>query len=109
SLGPKLRFLHSRGASSSALAEIISKVPKILGKKGDKTLSLYYDFFKDNIEADRSSEFEIEKSCLYWPEGNNNKQGLGMPQKLLLPLLISDYQPVYGKEKFESTRSLLLS
>ncbi|ESQ47214.1 hypothetical protein EUTSA_v10028140mg, partial [Eutrema salsugineum] len=114
SLGPKLRFLHSRGASSYELAEIISRVPKILGKKGDKTLSLYYDFVKDVIEADKSSEFEIEKSRHSWPEGNNNKQsnkfrnvlvlrGLGMPQKLLFPLLISDYQPVYGKEKFESS------
>ncbi|KAG2294002.1 hypothetical protein Bca52824_040671 [Brassica carinata] len=39
SLAPKLRFLTSRGASTSELTEILTKVPKILGIKKDKALS----------------------------------------------------------------------
>uniref|UniRef100_A0A1J3GI16 Transcription termination factor 3, mitochondrial n=2 Tax=Noccaea caerulescens TaxID=107243 RepID=A0A1J3GI16_NOCCA len=106
SLGPKLQFLQSRGggdstSSSDEFTEIVSKVPRILEKKGNKTISLYYDFVKCIIE---------EK---VWPEEVNkpsNKlrnvlvlRGLGMPQKLLFTLLISNYQPIYGKEKFEAS------
>ncbi|CAA7055580.1 unnamed protein product [Microthlaspi erraticum] len=105
SLGPKLQFLQSRGdstaSSSEELTEIVSKVPRILEKKGNKTISLYYDFVKCIIE---------EK---VWPEEDNKRsnklrnvlvlRGLGMPQKLLFTLLISNYQPIYGKEKFEAS------
>ncbi|CAH8315967.1 unnamed protein product [Eruca vesicaria subsp. sativa] len=36
SLGPKRQFLKSRGASVFELAEVLSKVPKILGSKKTK-------------------------------------------------------------------------
>ncbi|CAH8256177.1 unnamed protein product [Arabidopsis lyrata] len=108
SLGPKLQFLQSREASSFELTQIVSKVPEILGKKGDKTISVYYDFIKDTLH-DKS--FKYEKLCHSFPPGNlENKirnvsvlRELGMPHKLLFSLLISDSQPVCGKEKFEGT------
>ncbi|CAL9237832.1 unnamed protein product, partial [Arabidopsis halleri] len=108
SLGPKLQFLQSREASSFELTHIVSKVPEILGKKGDKTISVYYDFIKDTLH-DKSSKYE--KLCHSFPPGNlENKirnvsvlRELGMPHKLLFSLLISDSQPVCGKEKFEGT------
>ncbi|CAH8256154.1 unnamed protein product [Arabidopsis lyrata] len=110
SLAPKLQFLLSRGASSSELAVIVSTVPKILGKKGDKTISIYYDIVKEIIEADKSSKFE--KLCHSFPQGSNleNKirnvsvlRELGVPQRVLFSLLISDHQPVCGKENFEES------
>ncbi|ESQ29221.1 hypothetical protein EUTSA_v10023447mg [Eutrema salsugineum] len=111
SLGPKLHFLQSmKGASSSELTEIVSTVPKILGKKGEKTISVYYGFVRDIIEADKCST--LEKLCLSSsPQGNlENKirnvsalRGLGVPQRLLFNLLISSYQPVCGKERFEAS------
>ncbi|KFK40632.1 hypothetical protein AALP_AA2G021800, partial [Arabis alpina] len=59
SIGPKLRFLQSReGVSSSELTEILSKVPKIFGIKKDKAISIYYDFVKEIIEADKSNNYE---------------------------------------------------
>ncbi|CAA7014167.1 unnamed protein product [Microthlaspi erraticum] len=65
SLGPKLQFLQSRGeaqaTTSSALTEIVSKFPKILGVKKDKALSVYYNFAKEIIKADKS--FEHKKLC----------------------------------------------
>ncbi|VYS49712.1 unnamed protein product [Arabidopsis thaliana] len=108
SLGPKLQFLQSRGASSSEITEIVSSVPEILGKKGHKTISVYYDFIKDTL-LEKSSK--NEKLCHSLPQGNlENKirnvsvlRELGMPHKLLFSLLISDSQPVCGKEKFEET------
>ncbi|KAL1213270.1 Transcription termination factor MTERF5 [Cardamine amara subsp. amara] len=110
SLRPKLQFLQSRGASSSELTEIVSTVPEILGKKEGKTISRYYDSIKDIIEADKSCMYEKLSQSL--PEGS--KQGnkirnvsvlreLGVPQRLLFSLLISDAQPVCGKEKFEES------
>ncbi|CAL9237831.1 unnamed protein product [Arabidopsis halleri] len=109
SLGPKLQFLQSRGASSSELTEIVSSVPGILGKRGHKTISVYYDFIKDTLLHDKSSKYE--KSCHSFPQGNlENKirnvtvlRELGMPHKLLFPLLISCDVPVFGKEKFEES------
>ncbi|CAL9237802.1 unnamed protein product [Arabidopsis halleri] len=111
SLAPKLQFLLSRGASSSELAVIVSTVPKILGKKGDKTISIYYDFIKEIIEADKKSS-KYEKLCHSFPQGSNleNKirnvsvlRELGVPQRVLFSLLISDHQPVCGKENFEES------
>ncbi|XP_010431687.1 PREDICTED: probable F-box protein At5g47300 [Camelina sativa] len=81
SLAPKLQVL-SRGASSSELTETVSKVPKILAMKGDKTISRYYDFVKEIIEAGKSSKFE---------------------KRLLFPLLVSDRKLVCGREKFEES------
>ncbi|VVA93758.1 unnamed protein product [Arabis nemorensis] len=112
SLGPKLQFLQSReGASSSDLTEILSKVPKILGMRWEKAISVYYDFVKEIIKADKSSNFQ--KLCHSLPEEGSKQENkmrnvlvlreLGVPQKRLLHLLISNYQPVCGKEKFEAS------
>ncbi|CAA7029830.1 unnamed protein product [Microthlaspi erraticum] len=111
SLAPKLKFLQSRGASSSELTEIVSKVPKMLGMKEDKTISVYYDFVREIIKADKSSKFEtLCHSSL--PQGSaiENKirnvlvlRELGVPQKLLFSMLISNFRTVCGKAKFEDT------
>ncbi|EOA33950.1 hypothetical protein CARUB_v10021445mg [Capsella rubella] len=108
SLGPKLQFLQSRGASSSELTQIVSSVPEILGKRGHKTISVYYDFVKETL-LDKSSKYE--KLCHSFPQGNlENKirnvsvlRELGVPHRSLFSLLLSDRQPVCGKEKFEET------
>lgn len=103
SIAPKLKLLLSRGASTSELTEIVSKVPRMLGKK---SISIYYDSVKCILEADKSS---INDS---FPHGTSleNKlrnvsvlRGLGMPQKLLIPLLISKSQPICGKENFDAS------
>ncbi|CAA7029839.1 unnamed protein product [Microthlaspi erraticum] len=111
SLAPKLQSLQSRGASSSELTEIVSKVPKMLGMKEDKTISVYYDFVREIIKADKSSKFEtLCHSSL--PQGSaiENKirnvlvlRELGVPQKLLFSMLISNFRTVCGKAKFEDT------
>jgi len=80
-----------------------------LGKRGHKTLSLYYDFVKESLEADKSSKYET--LCQSFPQGNleNKKRNvsvlreLGMPHKLLFPLLISVGQPVCGKDRFNTS------
>ncbi|AEE78223.1 Mitochondrial transcription termination factor family protein [Arabidopsis thaliana] len=104
SLRPKLQFLKSRGASSSEVIEIVSNVPTILDKKGEESVSLYYDFVKDIMQDGKSL-------CISCPEGKKGNRirnisvlrELGVPQKLLFSLLISRYQPVCGKEKFEES------
>ncbi|KAG7584930.1 Transcription termination factor mitochondrial/chloroplastic, partial [Arabidopsis thaliana x Arabidopsis arenosa] len=110
SLSPKLKLLQSRGASSSELTEIVSKVPKILGVKGDKSISRYYDIVKEIVEADKSSKFE--KLCHSLPEGSKQEnkirnvlvlRELGVPQRLLFSLLISNHHVCCGKEKFEES------
>ncbi|XP_010419456.1 PREDICTED: uncharacterized protein LOC104705180 [Camelina sativa] len=109
SLAPKLQVLQSRGASSSELTETVSKVPKILAMKGDKTISRYYDFVKEIIEAGKSTKFE--KLCQSMPQGmQENKirnllvlRKLGVPQRLLFPLLVSDRKLVCGRGKFEES------
>ncbi|XP_024016712.1 transcription termination factor MTERF4, chloroplastic-like [Eutrema salsugineum] len=109
SIGPKLESLQSRGASTSELTEILSKVPKILGK--DRSFSVYYDFVKEIVEADKSSKF---KKLCHSPLPQGSKQEnkirnilalreLGVPQRLLFPLLISRSPHVCGKEKFEKS------
>ncbi|CAE5962446.1 unnamed protein product [Arabidopsis arenosa] len=110
SLGPKLKLLQSKGASSSELTEIVSKVPKILAMKGDKSISRYYDIVKEIVEADKSSKFE--KLCHSLPEGSKQEnkirnvlvlRELGVPQRLLFSLLISNHHVCCGKEKFEES------
>ncbi|CAH2047964.1 unnamed protein product [Thlaspi arvense] len=106
SLAPKLQSLQSRGASSSELTEILSKVPEILGKR---FVSGYYDSVKCIIEAEKS--YNHEKLSHSFPQGSlENKirnlsllRELGMPQRLLLPLLISKSQPICGKENFDAS------
>ncbi|CAH8256990.1 unnamed protein product [Arabidopsis lyrata] len=106
SLGSKLEFLQARGASSSELTEIVSTVPKILGKREGQSISRYYDFVKVIIEADKSSKYVKLSHSL--SQGNKIRnvlvlRELGVPQKRLLPLLISKAQPVCGKEKFDAS------
>ncbi|CAN7012090.1 unnamed protein product [Brassica rapa subsp. trilocularis] len=105
SLAPKLRFLTSRGASTSELTEILSKVPKILGIKKDKALSRYYDFVREIITATDKSYYSLPEGSA---QGNKLRnvlvlRDMGVPQRLLLPLLISNHHVCCGKEKFEET------
>ncbi|KAF3520294.1 hypothetical protein DY000_02063300 [Brassica cretica] len=104
SIGPKLQLLLSRGASTSELTETISKVPRILSK--DRSLSVYYDFVKEVIEAD--SKFGT--LCLPKRGKQENKirnisalRELGMPQRMLFPLLISNRPHICGKERFQES------
>ncbi|CAH8352773.1 unnamed protein product [Eruca vesicaria subsp. sativa] len=106
SLAPKLKFLHSmKGASTSEFTEIVTTVPKLLSKKGDKTLSVYYDFIRDVIQDDKCNHSSL------LPQGNlENKirnvtalRELGVPRKLLFHLLVSSYQPVCGRERFQES------
>ncbi|VVA93755.1 unnamed protein product [Arabis nemorensis] len=106
SIGPKLQVLQSRGASSSELTEIVSLVPKILGKK---SISVYYDSVKCIVEASKSSNYE-KLSHSFSQSNLENKirnvsalRELGVPQRLLLPLLVSKSQPVCGKENFDAS------
>ncbi|ESQ29144.1 hypothetical protein EUTSA_v10023838mg, partial [Eutrema salsugineum] len=110
SIGPKLQSLQSRGASTSELTEIVSKVPKILGIKKDKAFNVYYDFIKEVIEADKSSKFKKLSHSLPQGSKQENKlrnvlalRELGVPQRLLLPLLISGPKFACGKERFEES------
>lgn len=110
-LGPKLKVLKSMEGASSFhhLIETISKVPKLLGMKGDKTISRYYDVVKETIKSGKSSKFE--KLCRSLPHGlQQNKirnasvlRDLGVPQRLLNPLLVSDNKLVCGDGKFKET------
>ncbi|CAH8389873.1 unnamed protein product [Eruca vesicaria subsp. sativa] len=109
-IAPNLKFLQSRGPPTSELTEILSKVPKILGMKGDQAVGRYYDFIKDIIEADKCSKYEM--SCLSLPEGTRQEniirnvlvlRRLGVPQKLLFSLLVSSSHIVSGKERFEDS------
>ncbi|ESQ29222.1 hypothetical protein EUTSA_v10024090mg [Eutrema salsugineum] len=108
SIGPKLKLLLSmKGASSSELTEIVSKVPEILGK--DRSICMYYDSVKCIIEADKRSSYE--KLSHSFPQNSlENKvrnvsvlRELGMPQRLLLPLLVLKCPHVCGKERFEES------
>ncbi|ESQ29149.1 hypothetical protein EUTSA_v10023457mg [Eutrema salsugineum] len=108
SIGPKLQSLQSRGASTSELTEILSKVPKILGK--DRSFSVYYDFVKEIVEADKSSKYV--KLCHSLPQGSKQEnklrnvsalRELGMPQKLLFSMLVSKCPHICGKERFEES------
>ncbi|ESQ29223.1 hypothetical protein EUTSA_v10023472mg [Eutrema salsugineum] len=108
SIGPKLQFLQSRGASSSELTEILSKVPKILALRWEKAICKHYDFVKNIINADQSSK-GYEKSCQSsMPQANKLRnvlvlKELGVPQKLLFSMLISDTHVCCGKERFEES------
>ncbi|CAF2038893.1 BnaA09g10490D [Brassica napus] len=104
SIGPKLQLLLSRG-STSELTETISKVPRILSK--DRSLTVYYDFVKEVIEADKKSTSTL---CLPKRGKQENKirnisalRELGMPQRMLFPLLISNRPHICGKERFQES------
>ncbi|CAF2076248.1 unnamed protein product [Brassica napus] len=115
SLAPKFQFLQSRGDSTSELTAFLSKVSKILRIKKDKAFSRYYDFAKEVIEADKSLKKLPPQSCLREGSGQENKlrnilvlRDLGVPQKLLFSLLVSNFQTVTGKERFEETLKKVL-
>ncbi|CAA7036677.1 unnamed protein product [Microthlaspi erraticum] len=99
SLRPKLQALLSRGASSSELAEIVSRVPKILEKRKGKSINLYYDSVRDIMQdgelCDSKPVNRIRNISVL--------RELGVPQKLLFSLLISNCQPVCGKERFDES------
>ncbi|CAH8272039.1 unnamed protein product [Arabidopsis lyrata] len=102
SLRAKLHFLKLNGASSSELTEIVSKVPKILGKRGGKWIIHYYDYVKEILQDQDTSSSSKRKQT------NRNRnvsvlRELGVPQRLLLNLLISRAKPVCGKERFEES------
>ncbi|KAL0644156.1 hypothetical protein Bca4012_042446 [Brassica carinata] len=97
------------------------KVSKVLVSKKDKALSVYYDFVKDIIEADKSYKFKkLSPSSYLLPRGikQENKirnisvlRELGMPQNLLFSLLASHdshAQLVCGKDKFEESLKKVL-
>ncbi|CAH8359104.1 unnamed protein product [Eruca vesicaria subsp. sativa] len=114
SLAPKFQFLKSRGASTSELTEILSKVPRILRIKKDKAFSIYYDFVKEVIEADKSF-IKLPQFSLQEGSRQENKlrnilvlRDLGVPQKFLFYLLLSNFQNVCGKERFEETLKKVL-
>ncbi|KAF2580990.1 hypothetical protein F2Q68_00003495 [Brassica cretica] len=95
-----LALLRSHGFTDSHIS-----IPKILGIKKDKALSRYYDFVREIIVV-------ADKSYYSLPEGSaqGNKlrnvlvlRDMGVPQRLLLPLLISNHHVCCGKEKFEET------
>ncbi|CAA7029829.1 unnamed protein product [Microthlaspi erraticum] len=114
SLAPKLQFLQSReegATTTSELTEIVSKFPKILGIKKDKALSVYYDFAKEIIKADKSLEHKkLCHSSMQQGRAQENKirnvlvlRELGVPQRFLFSLLISKGQIVCGKERFQES------
>ncbi|KFK40630.1 hypothetical protein AALP_AA2G021400 [Arabis alpina] len=101
SIGPKLHFLQSRGASISELTKIVSLVPEILGKK---STSVYYDSVKCIVEAKNKKSSNYAQCSLENKVRNISVlRELGMPQRLLLPLLVSKSQPVCGKENFDAS------
>ncbi|CDY25332.1 BnaC01g30010D [Brassica napus] len=55
------------------LTAILSKVPKILRIKKDKAFSIYYDFAKEVIEADKSLKKLPPQSCLREGSRQENK------------------------------------
>ncbi|KFK37966.1 hypothetical protein AALP_AA3G052900 [Arabis alpina] len=110
SLLPKLQEFKSRGASSSEVIEIVSKVPKILGKRGVKSTGLYYDFIKYIIHNDKEEGEKLlcHSSPVSGKQGNKIRnisvlRELGVPQRFLFSLLVSKSQPVCGKEKFDES------
>ncbi|ESQ31940.1 hypothetical protein EUTSA_v10004187mg [Eutrema salsugineum] len=102
-LRAKLHLLKLNGASSSELTEIVTKVPKILGGRGHFSTTGYFDYVKEVLQDQGKSS----KS----PKGNQTNRArnvsvlreLGVPQRLLLNLLVSKAKPVCGKERFEGS------
>ncbi|EOA20599.1 hypothetical protein CARUB_v10000909mg [Capsella rubella] len=103
SLRAKLHFLKLNGASSSELTEIVSKVPKILGKKGGKWISHYYDYVKEILQDQDKCFFSSSPKQSNRTRNVSVLRELGVPQRLLLNLLISRAKPVCGKERFEES------
>ncbi|CAN8267770.1 unnamed protein product [Cochlearia groenlandica] len=112
-LSSKLKFLHSKeGSSVLEVTEIVSQAPRILTMKGeDKTVSLYYDLVKDILSSDNKFQ-DLSSSPQFCSSSSSSRQEnkirnvsvlrkLGVSKRFLLPLLISDSQPVCCNEKFE--------
>lgn len=102
SLRAKLHFLKLNGASRSELTEIVSKVPKILGKRGGKWITHYYDYVKEILQDQDKSSTSKRKQTNRTRNVSVLRE-LGVPQRLLLNLLISKAKPVCGKERFEES------
>ncbi|CAH8389872.1 unnamed protein product [Eruca vesicaria subsp. sativa] len=108
SLAPKLNSLQSRGGGrgGASVSEIVSNVPKILGKRQGRSINLYYDVVKDIVEADHKCSDKKSSTDGRWGNKIRNVlvlRDLGMPQKLFLPLLISLAEPICGKQRFEES------
>ncbi|KAG2240184.1 hypothetical protein Bca52824_090945 [Brassica carinata] len=95
-LRAKLHFLKLNGASSSEITEIVSKVPKILGRRGHVSITGYFDYVKEILQDQDVKQTNRTRNVSVLRE-------LGVPQKLLLNLLISKAKPVCGKERFEES------
>ncbi|KAL1206101.1 Transcription termination factor MTERF15 [Cardamine amara subsp. amara] len=103
SLSAKLHFLKLNGASRSELTEIVSKVPKILGKRREKWIINYYDYVKDILQDQDKIFKSTKKKDTNRTRNVSVLRELGVPERLLLNLLISRAKPVCGKEKFEES------
>lgn len=100
--------------SKVSFTETISKVPKILSK--DRSLTVYYDFVKEVMEADKKRSSKVE--ALLSSPGRGKQENklrnvlalrdLGVPQRLLFPLLISDLPHICGKETFQESLKKVL-
>ncbi|KAF2533904.1 hypothetical protein F2Q70_00032439 [Brassica cretica] len=102
-LRAKLHFLKLNGASSSEITEIVSKVPKILGKRGHVSITGYFDYVKEILQdQDNVKQTNRTRNVSVLRE-------LGVPHKLLLNLLISKAKPVCGKERFEESVEKIVS
>ncbi|CAN8252141.1 unnamed protein product [Cochlearia groenlandica] len=99
-LRAKLHFLKLNGASSSELTEIVSKVPKILGKRSYVSITGYFDYVKEILQDQEMNTKGIETNRT---RNVSVLRELGVPKKLLLNLLISKAKPVSGKERFEES------
>ncbi|CAH8365034.1 unnamed protein product [Eruca vesicaria subsp. sativa] len=95
-LRAKLHFLKLNGASSSELTEIVSKVPKILGRRGHVSITSYFDYVKEILQDQDIKQTNRTRNVSVLRE-------LGVPHKLLLNLLITKAKPVCGKERFEES------
>lgn len=102
SLRAKLHFLKLNGASRSELTEIVSRVPKILGKRGGKWITHYYDYVKEILQ-DQDKSSTTKRKQTNRTRNVSVLRELGVPQRLLLNLLISKAKPVCGKERFEES------
>ncbi|KAJ4900439.1 Mitochondrial transcription termination factor family protein [Raphanus sativus] len=98
-LRAKLHLLKLNGASSSEITEVVSKVPKILGRRGHvSNITGYFDYVKDILRDDHDSVKQTNRT-----RNVSVLRELGVPHKLLLNLLISKAKPVCGKERFEES------
>ncbi|KAH0909364.1 hypothetical protein HID58_032685, partial [Brassica napus] len=102
-----LNLFKSHGFTDSQISTIITAYPLLLTADAEKSLTVYYDFVKEVIEADKKSTSTL---CLPKRGKQENKirnisalRELGMPQRMLFPLLISNRPHICGKERFQES------